>query len=253
MFDYDTYIENTLPSDIRFSKLFPNDVQRWTRARDHQTEHDALVEYGLWAYHMRDYESDPARRTFFQKLEEDINIDSSAVFQERHAAFEGAAELPLFEFHHLDQDGDTKGIQAWSEHDWDQVHSFSLQAWQKYGKWSPPGYEPKNRHWYCQWKEIDCSSKCPECPKPQRPERQSQPAAENDSSTRRSAPTEDQEVEELGQGTEVPCPDPAIVMSTEEDPGPNFHQQLFHSMYIWTLLLLVSFRRVLAALQHFFV
>lgn len=48
IFDYDDVIENTLPSDIRFSKLFPNDIQRWTRCRDAETEKLLHGKYLKW-------------------------------------------------------------------------------------------------------------------------------------------------------------------------------------------------------------
>lgn len=68
MFDYDDIIENRLPSDTRVSKLFPNDIERWTRCRDLETEHLLLRDYMAWIRGMKRCEKDPAGRNFYKGL-----------------------------------------------------------------------------------------------------------------------------------------------------------------------------------------
>ena len=133
MFDYDNFI-GILPSDIRFSKLFPNDIERWTRCRDHETEWLILLEYEDWAKELKDYDSDPERVAFYRELHEDIEVKYDAVDEERKAAFQGVRDLARWEYEQLDQDGDTKGIQAWSHYNWElswlHVSTRGKEVWE---------------------------------------------------------------------------------------------------------------------------
>lgn len=88
MFDYDDFIENRLPSDIQFCKLFPNDVVRWTRCRDVHTGGLLIHDYRDWVRDM-EFHADPARRDFYEGLFEELDEDWGVVFNERMDAFEG--------------------------------------------------------------------------------------------------------------------------------------------------------------------
>lgn len=157
MLDYDTFLEKTLPSDRRFLKLIPDDIEKRTSCRDHETERLLLIEYREWVGDMRDCASngDPARWKFYQELYQDIVVERDAVWDERTAAFQGAEVLALWEYYFLDQDGETKGIQAWSEAEW-KGYCNNKAAWIKYGSLAPTNTRPTNWHWYHEMKGIDC-------------------------------------------------------------------------------------------------
>lgn len=113
MFDYDNFIENGLPSDIWFSKLLSNDIRRLVRCRDAETGRLLLYNYTNWAFDMDNYQGDHERGAFYKGLNAEIMIEFGEVEYERNTAFEGAPDLALFEWSHLDQYGGTKGIEAW--------------------------------------------------------------------------------------------------------------------------------------------
>lgn len=97
MFDYDDFIENKLPSDIRFSKLLPNDLVRWIECRDVRTE-DLLHNYLDWAGDMKHQAKDTAGEDFYaglvNELEQDWSEqDWSEAVGETVEAFDGASSL----------------------------------------------------------------------------------------------------------------------------------------------------------------
>lgn len=121
MLDYDNVIENELPSDIRFSKLFPNDIERWVRCRDVETERLILTEYLDWALNMQCYDGDKTRTEFYKDLWAELWIETDEVNLERNSAFTGVSTLGLWEFSNLDQGGGMKGIEAWLWGNWESV------------------------------------------------------------------------------------------------------------------------------------
>ena len=112
MFDYDDFIEYHLPSDIRFSKLFPNDIKKWVRCRDVVMEMLLLHYYTGWCENMANhkYHGDRTVYLFYNGLDAEILRVLNEVTGEQKTAFEGASNLGLWEFNSLDQDGGTKGM-----------------------------------------------------------------------------------------------------------------------------------------------
>lgn len=77
MIDYDDFVENVLLFDLRFSKLWPNNIERWTLFRDWETEWLLHAEYRKYAEHMMEAEDDPERLEFYTKLLLDLTQKGS--------------------------------------------------------------------------------------------------------------------------------------------------------------------------------
>ena len=56
-FNYYGFIEDELPSDLWFSKLFPDDLEKWVRCRDAETEKLLLDIHSDWVWDKIRYES----------------------------------------------------------------------------------------------------------------------------------------------------------------------------------------------------
>ena len=138
--DYDDIIKNRLPSDIRFSKLFPNEIDRWIKVRDASTEEFLLADFLDWTDDMIVSTQDSAR-TFYERLREEMEHDHMKLMIETGEYMSGASEHAIFEYLFLDQDGGTKGIEAWSATQWGGVR-MEKETWEKYSRLAPSGYVP---------------------------------------------------------------------------------------------------------------
>lgn len=154
MLDFEALIEKNLPSDKRFAKLFPNDIAKWMKYRDLSTEWFIVDEYNCWISDLKSIEGDEGRRDFYEGLWRELDSDADDVWAEREVAFEGVGNLEQWEFENLDQDGGTKGIEGWSENEWVQM-CWCLEAWERYGRLAPPGYESTSWPWYKKRGHID--------------------------------------------------------------------------------------------------
>lgn len=161
MLDYDDFITNKLPSDKRFSRLFPGDIEKWIRCRDLETEQLLLGEYRECVRTTMYYEKDPERQDFYRHLTEDLWMDLIADSPERDASFEGVSDISHWEYNYLDQNGGTSQIESWTAKDWIASISCS-EAWEKYGHLASCRV-PSPEHWWRQKKGIACLSWCSAC------------------------------------------------------------------------------------------
>lgn len=63
---------------------------------------------------MADYDADPGKKRFNISLSRELAEEFVEIFYKAKLTFSGCSEIGRLEFHNLDQDGMTKGLQAWS-------------------------------------------------------------------------------------------------------------------------------------------
>lgn len=68
MFNYDELIEETIPSDLRFKKLFPEDLERSRNCSYAFTECQLLDDYPGWAIDAELYEGGPEKKAFLKRI-----------------------------------------------------------------------------------------------------------------------------------------------------------------------------------------
>ena len=117
MFDYDTFFEENIPSDIRMKILIPNDIESRTRYRYVVTEIYLFEMYTHWCRDVKnDLELDTEKRTFYDQLYENIDNDwneTEGDFQQMNKQLsmtDGWNGIRQWEFRYMDQDGGTEGI-----------------------------------------------------------------------------------------------------------------------------------------------
>lgn len=138
IFDYETFVKNDIPSDLRLEILFPGDPVKKTSYRDFTIMGGLVLKYLRWCKRMM--EADPARADFYEALCKELRIDYFT--DQRSGDYVPYPDNPfaVWEYHYLDQDGDTKKIcEALANGQdifWDDVGP----ATEKYGHLAPPGY-----------------------------------------------------------------------------------------------------------------
>ena len=144
MLDYETLIEKVLPSILRFRNSFPNDLERSMLCRDAVTKAYLLRNYEGWAKDMCDHEEGLDRKPFYEALLEDLKVEVETVKLEKSIAFRNVTPfaIAMFEYKFLDQDGDTKKIQAWKWSAWHDYVGTDEKLMQKHGYLAPPEFFP---------------------------------------------------------------------------------------------------------------
>ena len=117
MLNYTKFIDELVPPDTRMRLLFPNDVETRTKYRVTLTEVQLLDFYRVAIvqthYAINGDPADLKRDNFTENLLKEITFDYNEVGTEFYALFQQAPRgtLQMWEYHNLDQDGGTKGLE----------------------------------------------------------------------------------------------------------------------------------------------
>lgn len=144
-FNYISFVRRVIPSDRRFKVLFPDDIEKRTRAKDLLIEHELLDWYHAWTkletVQMRNdvrlraarFEDEPIykgpsdeeRTEFLAGLKRELAFDNSTVNEELQEVYRLSNDaLAKWEFKFLDNDGDTKRIQNLMDDRSDRNHDI---------------------------------------------------------------------------------------------------------------------------------
>lgn len=139
IFDYEKFVENSIPSDIRLEVLFPGDPVKKTSHRDTCIIVGLVLKYWKWCERM--IEADPARADFYKGLCKEVYEDYlTDQHSDGHVPYPEDSSVVL-EYHWLDQDGDTKEISQALANGRDIFWEHDVgPAIDKYGRLAPPGY-----------------------------------------------------------------------------------------------------------------
>lgn len=138
-FNYEQFVDECIPSDFRFKKLFPADadVGKRSRYRDMRTEDELRELYRDWAFDMKENTAALGNcegQEFYQELVRNLDMDHIEDLDAKHAVFKQAKDLARWEYKYLDNDGDTKGLVRFiQERGENHVFGGCKEAKEKYG------------------------------------------------------------------------------------------------------------------------
>lgn len=134
-FNYDRFVEENIPSDLKYKILFPDDISKRTDYRDLRTERDLLAMYIDWNDALLQHcEVTSGKRVFYEGLREGLEYDWKETVREKNKLNRFTTPLAKWEFRNLDNDGKTEGIRRKIEMGYDVFDAKGgREARNKYG------------------------------------------------------------------------------------------------------------------------
>ena len=139
--DWDHFFRVHIPSDLRYTALFPGDLQKRAAYKDLGGEAYVLKEYSTHAWAMSDdSEICDERRAFYEILSYDLHEEWREVDKEVIELWATASRLSQFEYKFLDNDGKTTNLERWIEKGADIFFTGDPAIKRKYQHLVKPGF-----------------------------------------------------------------------------------------------------------------
>ena len=139
--DWEHVFRTWIPSDIRYTALFPHDHEKRAAMKDLDGERSALTEYKIYAELTKDVpETGNERAVFYENLSHDLGEDFREVDEETEELWQTATPLSQFEYRYLDNDGKTTVLEQWISKGADVFHGADNETKQKYKHLMQPNF-----------------------------------------------------------------------------------------------------------------
>ena len=139
--DWEHVFRTWIPSDIRYTALFPHDPEKRAARKDQDGEKSALREYRTYAQLISDDpETGNERAVFYTNLWHDLIEDYGEVEEKAEELWETATSLSRFEYKYLDNDGKTTRLEQWISKGADVFHGADNEIKQKYKHLVQPNF-----------------------------------------------------------------------------------------------------------------